>query len=113
MKKGSTRRWALPFLRLRGGRSFAPAGASALFVSDGLFSFNSERKEEKNATKTYGFGIPQRTIQREYPQLFPSRNWYILARCRINGLPLHSFPLPLPAATALPFCSTELQAKEY
>jgi len=28
------------------------------YASGGLFSFNSERKEEKNATKTNGFGFP-------------------------------------------------------
>ena len=38
------------------------AGASPLFTfaSGGHLSFNSERKVRKNATKTYGFGFPQR-----------------------------------------------------
>ena len=38
------------------------AGAAPLFTfaSGGHLSFNSERKVRKNATKTYGFGFPQR-----------------------------------------------------
>ena len=32
------------------------------FASGGHLSFNSERKVRKNATKTYGFGFPQRAI---------------------------------------------------
>ena len=51
----------------------APAGAAPLFIfaSGGHLSFNSERKVRKNATKTYGFGFPQRaTPCREFVSFF-------------------------------------------
>ena len=59
------------------------AGASPLFTfaSGGHLSFNSERKVRKNATKTYGFGFPQRAAPcREFASCF--------SRSRFSRVPL-------------------------
>ena len=96
----------------------APAGASPLFIfaSGGHLSFNSERKVRKNATKTYGFGFPQRAAPcREFASCF-SRN-------RFSRVPLsvkRTVPpqlsavalLPLPVATVGVSPSTAVTGRE-
>ena len=90
----------------------APAGASPLFIfaSGGHLSFNSERKVRKNATKTYGFGFPQRAMRCRKLASCSSRN-------RLSRVPLSvkrtvppqlsaTASLPLPVATAAASSST-------
>ena len=88
------------------------AGAATPFLrvaSGGHLSFNSERKVRKNATKTYGFGFPQRAMPCAKPALCSSRN-------RIFRVPLSvkrtvppqlsavaSLPLPVATVGAFPF----------
>ena len=94
------------------------AGASPLFTfaSGGHLSFNSERKVRKNATKTYGFGFPQRAAPcREFASCF-SRN-------RFSRVPLSvkrtappqlsaTASLPLPVATVGVSPSTAVTGRE-
>ena len=88
------------------------AGASPLFTfaSGGHLSFNSERKVRKNATKTCGFGFPQRAIPCRKLALCFSRN-------RFSRVPLSvkrtvppqlsaTASLPLPLATVVVSAST-------
>ena len=87
-----------------------PAGVLFAFASGGHLSFNSERKVRKNATKTYGFGFPQRAAPCRKLALCSSRN-------RLSRVPLSvkrtvppqlsaTASLPLPVATVAAFPST-------
>ena len=86
-------------------------GAEPLFTfaSGGHLSFNSERKVRKNATKTYGFGFPQRAMPCAKLASCSSRN-------RLSRAPLSvkrtvppqlsavaSLPLPVATVGAFPF----------
>ena len=87
-----------------------PAGVLFAFASGGHLSFNSERKVRKNATKTYGFGFPQRAAPCRKPASCSSRN-------RLSRVPLSvkrtvppqlsaTASLPLPVATVAASSST-------
>ena len=86
------------------------------FASGGHLSFNSERKVRKNATKTYGFGFPQRAMRCRKLALCSSRN-------RIFRVPLsvkRTVPpqlsavasLPLPVVTVAVSTSTAVTGRE-
>ena len=77
-------------------------GASVFFVSDGPISSNSGRNGGKNAGRNCVSALPQRaTVGCDFPHLLAGITF--CHRCRIKGLCLHSFPLPLPVATVNSF----------
>ena len=85
------------------------------FASGGHRSFNSERKVRKNATKTYGFGFPQRALLCDKLALCSSRN--CLSRVPLSvkrTVPPQltaTASLPLPVATVAAFSSTAVPGK--
>ena len=87
-----------------------PAGILFAFASGGHLSFNSERKVRKNATKTYGFGFPQRAAPCVKPASCFSRNRFFRVPLSVKRtVPPQlsaTASLPLPVATAAAFPST-------
>ena len=94
------------------------AGAAPLFTfaSGGHLSFNSERKVRKNATKTYGFGFPQRATPCVKPASCSSRNRFSrvpLSVKRTVSPQLSAVALlPLPVATVGVSSSTAVTGRE-
>ena len=102
-------------IRVPHPRAAGPAPLFA-FASGGHLSFNSERKVRKNATKTYGFGFPQRAAPcHKFASCF-SRN-------RLSRVPLSvkrtvppqlsaTASLPLPVATVAVSTSTAVTGRD-